>query len=503
MATQYAFSLPKKRSQALFGFILGANLQTLDTTIAAVALAHIQGAMSASLDEITWVLTAYLIGVAVSIPLIGILISRFGQRRVFLTATTGFSVAAIMAGSSDNLTQLVGFRFLQGLFAATFVPVAQSFVFETYPKDDQGPAIGILSIGTMTGTAIGPALGGLISEFLNWSWAFYINVPVGLLSFLIIYFTAPKNHKRYKVGPFNVRGYAALAIGLMTLQFILSRGERMEWLSSSTILVFVLLSLFCFYYFAIDTWTSKNAFIDRRIFLDRNFALGLLLVLFLGAYWIVYLTILSGFLQKLAGYPVLDTGLALMIQGASYALGCYFAGKAFKHFHPPFLIMIGFGGVALANWALSVMTPDFYISDFSFVAMLHGIGLGFIWVPLTLVTFSTIPDRLKAVGTGLFSLQRNFGSSLGASLVVVFLLRETQANYSLFTERVSPFSEWVHQGLFLKILDGNNSLGLQNIKEEFIRQALMVSYAAEFKVLAVILILAVIITAFLRVPNGE
>lgn len=481
----------------MLGVVLGANLQTLDTTMSAVALTRMQGALSASYGEITWVLTAYLIGVAIVMPLIGILINRYGRKRIYLVALVGFSIAAVGAGLSDSLIELVFFRFLQGLFAATFVPVAQSFIFDAFRDEEQRHAMGLLALGTMSGTMAGPVLGGYLSEFHSWRWVFYLDVPVALVSFSIIYRLAPKRLKRPPVQRLGLFGFLILTVGLVALQFILSHGDRMDWFASSGIIIAAGLVVVAFYSFAVHTIISNRPFIDPDIFKNRNFSVGLVLILFLGAYWLVYLTLLSPYLQILAGYSVVSTGLALVPQGAAYAAGSYVAGRLCNHFNPSYLIISGFCAVGWANWQMSFFTPNFSQNLFYLIAIVHGLGLGFIFVPLTVKTFSTLSIHHKDVGSGLFSLFRNFGSSIGASLAVTYLVYQTQANYIALSTYVMPYNEAMRQLPLPKGWNLGDLGGLAVLDLEVIRQALILAYASDFRWLAASVSVAIVATFFL------
>tara|TARA_Y100001960_G_scaffold124743_1_gene132984 strand:- start:1081 stop:2541 length:1461 start_codon:yes stop_codon:yes gene_type:complete len=485
----------------MFGLILGAILQILDTTMAAVALRNIQGALSASLDEITWVLTAYLFGVAVVMPLIGTLITRFGRRRVYLTAIIGFSIAATFSGLSNSHIELVLFRFMQGMFAATFVPVAQSFVFNTYSLEEQGQGIGVLTLGTIAGSVLGPALGGYLSEFHSWRWVFLLNVPLGLVSFLIIFYLAPKTFKRRGEQPFGLIGYLILVVSLIAFQFIFSQGENMDWFSSPSIVTAAGLASVTFYLFAAHNITSRRPFIAPRIFADKNFCIGLVLIVFLGAHWLVYLTLISQYLQILARYPAFVAGLALVPQGVAYALSSYLAGKCYSRFNPTYLIVFGFLAVGLANWQLSYLMPDFSYLNFYLAGIVHGIGLGFIFVPVTLTTFSTLPLQFKDVGTGLFSLYRNFGSSLGASLVIAYLIRKTQKNYAILTEQATSVSEVLYRDYLFEACCSWVTFGPSIISTHVTRQAMILAYASDFRWLAVSTIFASLLALFIRMPQ--
>ena len=296
------------------GVVLGANLQVLDTTMATVALPHIQGALSATQDEIAWVLASYLIAVAIFMPLVGTLSERIGRRRLFLGTIVGFCIASMFTGAADSLFEIVVYRFLQGVFASPLVPISQSFVFDTFPPEKRGKAMGWWVLGLMFGALLGPALGGYLTEFHSWRWAFYINVPLGIVSFAIIYIFGPTRRLPRGTQPFGMAGFLILSVGLVSLQIVFSRGERMDWFSSPQIVSAALLAAASLYVYTVHTAYSSRPFIPRAVFADRNFCIGLMLAFMNGIHWLAFLALISPYLQTLAGYPVLLAGLVLVPQ---------------------------------------------------------------------------------------------------------------------------------------------------------------------------------------------
>lgn len=486
------------------GVVLGANLQVLDTTMATVAMPRIQGSLSATQDEIAWVLAAYLIAVAIFMPLTGTLTAHLGRRRLFLITTVGFCVASVFTGRAESLQELVVCRFAQGVFASPLVPISQSFVFDAFPPEGRGKAMGWWSLGIMVGIVLGPALGGYLSEFHSWRWAFYINVPFGAVAFAVIYVFAPARTRRPGVQPFGLAGFLILSVGLVSLQIVLSRGERMDWFSAPQIVLASALAAAALYLFVVHSIYSSRPFIPRTVFADRNFMVGLLLMFMLGIHWLAFLALISPYLQSLAGYPVFLTGLVMVPQAVGNAVGSVSGGRLVGRVHPVSLMAVGVAALAWANWRMSLFTPEFDVRLFYAAVFAHGFGVGLYFVPLSVVTFSTLPRQHRDVGTGLFSLSRNFGSSVGVSLAVAYLVRETQANRSVLRDYASPFNETLRHLPLPDLWSLADPVGAAALNLEATRQAAAVAYADDFLWLAVAGLLCLPILALIRMPaRGE
>ena len=482
------------------GVVLGANLQVLDTTMATVAMPRIQGSLSATQDEIAWVLAAYLIAVAIFMPLTGTLTGQLGRRRLFLITTVGFCVTSVFTGSAESLREIVMYRFLQGVFASPLVPISQSFVFDAFPPEERGKAMGWWSLGVMVGIVLGPALGGYLSEFHSWRWAFYINVPFGIIAFAIIYIFAPTRARRPGVQPFGLVGFLILSVGLVSLQIVLSRGERMDWFSAPQIVMASVLAAVALYFFIVHSIYSSRPFIPRTVFADRNFMVGLLLMFMLGIHWLAFLALISPYLQSLAGYPVFLTGLVMVPQAVGNAVGSMLGGRLVGRIHPVPLMAIGIAALVWANWQMSLFTPEFERWLFYAAVFAHGFGVGFYFVPLSVVTFSTLPRQYRDVGTGLFSLSRNFGSSVGVSLAVAYVVRETQANRSVLRDYASPFNETLRHLPLPDFWSLAESAGAAALNLEATRQAAAVAYNDDFLWLAVASLLCLPVLALIRMP---
>ena len=293
--------------------------------------------MSATQDEIAWVLAAYLIAVAIVLPLVGTLSERVGRRRLFLVTIVGFCIASMFTGGADSVPEIVIYRFLQGIFASPLVPISQSFVFDAFPPETRGKATSWWMLGMMVGAMSGPALGGYLTEFHSWRWAFYINVPIGIVAFAITYIFASTRPLLRSTQPFGMAGYLILVAGLVSLQIVLSRGERMDWFSSPQIVGASVLAAASLYVYIVHTTYSSRPFIPRAVLADRNFSIGIVLMFMLGIHWLAFLALISPYLQTLAGYPVLLAGLVMVPQTLGAAVGAFTVGQLLSRFHPAHL----------------------------------------------------------------------------------------------------------------------------------------------------------------------
>jgi len=485
------------------GVVLGANLQVLDTTMATVALPRIQGALSATQDEIAWVLASYLIAVAIFMPLVGTLSERIGRRRLFLGTIVGFCIASMYTGTADSLFEIVIFRFLQGVFASPLVPISQSFVFDAFPPETRGKVMGWWTLGLMFGALLGPALGGYLAEFHSWRWAFYINVPFGIVSFAIIYIFGPTRPLPRGTQLFGMAGFLILSVGLVSLQIVLSRGERMDWFSSPQIASAALLAGASLYVYIVHTAYSSRPFIPPAVFADRNFSIGLMLMFMCGVHWLAFLALISPYLQTLAGYPVLLAGLVLVPQALGNATGAFTAGQLLSRFHPVPLMILGIIALAWANWQMSLFTPVFDRTTFYVIVFVHGLGMGSYFVPLTVITFSTLPRQYTDVGTGLYAVARNFGSSVGVSLTVAYVVRETQANHAMLSEHASPFNETLRHLPLPEAWRLVETTGVAALNAEATQQAAAIAYNGDFGWLAMASLMCIPLLMFVRMPSGN
>ncbi|MGH8428397.1 MAG: DHA2 family efflux MFS transporter permease subunit [Gammaproteobacteria bacterium] len=487
------------RGPITFAVMLAALMQVLDMTIANVAIPHMQGSFSTDLDSIKWVLTSYIVASAVATPLMGWLAERYGRRNVLLVSVAGFAFFSFMVGASTSLTEVVLARIFQGILGAAFTPLAQAILLDTYPRERHGTAMAIFVMGILVGPVLGPTVGGYITEFYSWRWNFFINVPLGLITFLMIWnFLPVRPHG--KTRNFDMLGFIILSLGVGALQFTFDRGSAKNWFSSTEIVfaaatAFVMLWIYPWY-----ASLKKQPFVSMRLFRDRNFALGNLMMLAIGMALLATLSLLPPMMQELLNYPVFTTGLILAPRGIGALLAAVLVGRLITRVDPRALIVAGLLINVFALYELSrlyLQIDDFFIVWTGFV---QGIGLGLVFVPLTTVAFSTLPPQLRNEATPIFNLIRNIGSSIGISIVFTLLSRNVQENHAAIAESMNPFNSALTEFLHKVPMPRLEALGILN--GEITRQATMIAYNDDFLLMSALMLLMVPFAMAMRYRFG-
>lgn len=482
--------------------MLATIMQALDTTIANVALPHMQGTMSATQDQISWVLTSYIVAAAIFMPLTGFLTARFGRKRIFIISVIGFTVASMMCGAAQNLTQIVLFRMLQGVFGAFLVPLSQSVLLDINPKEKHGSAMALWGMGVMVGPILGPMLGGWLTEHYSWRWVFYINLPFGLLAWFglskYLQETAIEHARK-----FDLLGFAFLALAIGSLQMMLDRGESLDWFASREVLIEGIMAGLSFYLFIAHIFTDKKPFIEPGLFKDRNFTLGLLAIFIVGIILLATMALLPPFMQNLMSYPIIDVGYLLAPRGVGTMIAMFVVGKLSGKVDARYTIIFGLSLTVLSLWEMSLFNTDISGWDIVHNGILQGFGLGFVFVPLSTITFSTLAKHYRNEGTALFSLMRNIGSSIGISVVITNLARNTQANHAAFADYINPFSLPLRQAVEIGRYDLGTAQGLMAINSEVTRQAATLAYLQDFRLMMWITLCAVPLILLLRKPARQ
>ena len=416
--------------------ILATLMQALDTTIANVALPYMQGSVSASQDQIAWVLTSYIVAAAIMTPPTGFLASRFGLKRLFLVAIGGFTVASMLCGMAQSLNQIVLFRILQGAFGASLVPLSQTVLFASYPRERQGFAMALFGIGVMIGPVLGPVLGGWLTENYSWRYVFYINLPIGILDLIGIMIFLPKTS--HDAGSkLDWFGFGTLSVGIGALQLVLDRGEQLDWFSSGEIIIEAIVAVSALYLCLVHTFTAENPFVRPSLFRDRNFSAGIMFISIVGLTYYASMALQPPYLQGLMDYPVVTAGLVMGPRGIGTMASMLIVGRLVGRVDTRILLAIGLGLTAWSFNAMTEWTPDVSQASIIGVTMVQGAGLGFLFVPLSAATLATLPLSERTEGAGFFSLSRNIGSSVGISVVNALLVQNTQANHAAIVPHVT------------------------------------------------------------------
>ncbi len=465
-----------------FGTMLATIMQALDTTIANVALPYMQGAFSATLDQITWVLTSYIVAAAIMTPPTGWLAARFGRKRLYLVSVVGFTVASVFCGIAGSLTEMVVFRIIQGCFGAALVPLSQATLLDNYPTSRHGQAMAIWGVGIMLGPILGPTLGGWLTENYSWRWVFYINVPVGILGFMVIasYVSETARNVRLK---FDLFGFLAISIAVAALQMFLDRGQQLDWFGSYEIVIEAIIAALCLYTFLVHTFTAERPFISPSLFRDWNFSLSLIFIFVVGMILYATMALLPPFMQELLNYPVVTVGFLLAPRGIGTMIAMMIVGRIIGPVQPRFLLVFGFALNAVALWWMS--TFSLYILPWEVFAsgVVQGFGLGFVFVPLTTVGFSTLAPERRTEGAGVYNLLRNIGSSVGISIVAALLERNTQINHATIGAVATPFNPMFRLPLVEHLFNLHTASGLTMLNAEVTRQAAMIGYIDDFRLM--------------------
>ncbi|MFV8784293.1 DHA2 family efflux MFS transporter permease subunit [Microbulbifer sp. SA54] len=480
-----------------FSIMLATIMQVLDTTIANVALPHMQGSLGASSDQVTWVLTSYIVAAAIMTPPVGFLAQRFGRRQVFLWSVAGFTLTSMLCGQASSLNEMILWRVLQGVFGASLVPLSQATLLDTYPKEKHASAMGIWGVGVMIGPVLGPTLGGWLTEYYSWRWVFYINVPFGILSLLGIYFYVPESETRKQ--RFDGFGFAMLALAVGALQMLLDRGEHADWFEALEIQLYAIASALGLYLFIVHSRTTQTPFLSPELFRDRNYVSGLLFIFIVGIILLATMALLPPFLQQWKGYPVVTTGLTLMPRGVGTMVSMMLVGKLMKHFDARHLILLGMGLISISLWEMTGFTLDVSRADLIRTGLVQGLGLGLVFVPISTLAYVTLEPRLRGEATALFSLSRNLGSSIGVSIVVAALSRNLWINQQQLGERVQ-----IPPGLLDGLPSADRLSEMSGVlMQEVTRQAAEIAYVNDFYMLMWINIAAMPLVFFLSNPERK
>ncbi|MFV0575108.1 MAG: DHA2 family efflux MFS transporter permease subunit [Vibrio sp.] len=471
-----------KRLLITFSVMLATIMQALDTTIANVALPHMQGSMGATQDQISWVLTSYIVASAIVMPMTGFIAAKIGRKRLFIYSVIGFTIASILCGAAQSLDQIILFRLLQGVFGASLVPLSQSVLLDTYPREQHGSAMALWGVGVMVGPILGPSLGGWLTEYYNWRWVFYINIPFGALAWFgiaaYVKETAIEADRK-----FDMFGFALLALAIGSLQLFLDRGESQNWYSSMEIVIETAIAAITMYMFIVHMFTAKKPFLEPKMFTDRNFVVGITIGFMMGVVLLATMALLPPFLQNLMGYPVLDVGFLLTPRGFGTMFGMMFVGRVARRIDLRYLMVAGSLLMALSLWEMTQFNTDVSEWDVVRTGVIQGLGLGLLFVPLSTMMFGSLEPRYRTEGTALYSLIRNIGSSIGISVCTTYLAHRTQINHEVFSQYITPFSHPLHMAAEKGMYDISTQAGLYAIDAEVNRQAAILGYLQDYRMM--------------------
>jgi DHA2 family multidrug resistance protein len=481
--------------------ILATLMQALDTTIANVALPYIQGSVSASQDQIAWVLTSYIAAAAIMTPPTGYLAGRFGVKPLFLVCVAGFTVASMLCGMAQSLVEIVLFRILQGMFGAALVPLSQSVLLGIYPPERQGFAMALFGVGVMAGPVLGPVLGGWLTENYSWRYVFYINLPVGVLAFLGMLVFLPASGRK-SVAKLDWFGFGTLSLAIGALQVLLDRGEQLDWFGSGEIWIEAIIAASAFYLFLVHTFTADAPFVRPALFRDRNFAAGTLFIAIIGLTYYASMALQPPYLQGLMNYPVVTAGLVMGPRGIGTMAAMMLVGRLVGRLDTRLLLAIGLGLTAWSFYAMTGWTPDVSQTEIVVIGVVQGAGLGFLFVPLSSATLATLPPDQRTEGAGIYNLSRNIGSSVGISVVTSLLTQNTQANHADIAQHVTAVNRQFDDPAIAHMLSPVTAAGRAALDAIVAQQAQIIAYIDDYKLLMIATLAAVLLLVVFKKPSA-
>jgi DHA2 family multidrug resistance protein len=433
-------------------------MQALDTTIANVALPYMQGSLSASQDQINWVLTSYIVAAAIMTAPVGWIANRFGRKRIFIICSGGFTVASVLCGLAQDINQMVLFRLLQGMFGAALVPLSQAVMLDSYALHERAKAMSIWGMGVMMGPIMGPSLGAWLTETYSWHWVFFVNIPFGIFTVLGLLVFMDETRKDLTMR-FDWFGFAALAVGIGSLQIALDRGEQLGWLESNEIIGEFIVSAVGFYYFFAHSLTTSKPFIQFAIFKDRNFVGGCVFMAVMGLVLFSTMAVSSPFLQNVIGYPIITAGLLLATRGCGTFVAMMLVGRLMRYFEARTLIVSGLSLTCFSLFYMTGWTDQTGVPEIVVVSIAQGFGFGLVFVPLSTVAFLTLPNHLRTDGTSMLTLMRNVASSIGISVVIAQLTEGSRRVYAVLSEHINPFNHAMQMPDVRGMLNMNTDAG--------------------------------------------
>lgn len=476
--------------------MLATLMQVIDSTIANVALPDMQGSLSATQDQASWILTSYIVAAAIATPATGWLAARFGRRHLLVIAITGFTLASVLCGVATNITEMVAFRVLQGLFGAALVPISQSSLLDAFPPEKHGAAMALWGMGVMIGPIIGPPLGGWLTDNYSWHWVFLINVPIGIVALLGVLSSVPTDDTR--MSRFDWRGFAFLAIGIAALQLMLDRGNEKDWFAAVEVQVECALALLGFYLYWVHWRSGSKTFVNLSLLGDRNFGTATLFIFIVGVLLFATMALMPPYLQNLMNYPVVTTGLLLAPRGVGTLIAMTVVGRLLaRGFDARIPMALGLLLIAYSLWMTTGFSADVPMLPIIQSGVVQGLGLGFVFVPVSTLAYATLPGHARTEAAGIFSLARNLGSSVGISIVFTLIARGTQLNHAELAARITPYGTTPMPPMW----DANSLQALAALNAEVTRQAAAIAYINDFWLMMWLTLAALPLLLLFRMPR--
>src|SRR6201987_859159 len=465
-------------------------MQALDTTIANVALPYMQGSLSASHDQINWVLTSYIVAAAIMTAPVGWIANRFGRKRIFILCSGGFTIASVLCGLARDIDQMVLFRLLQGVFGAALVPLSQAVMLDSYTLQERAKAMSIWGMGGRMGPIMAPSLGAWLPETYSWHWVFFVNLPFGFFTVLGLMVFMDETKKDLNLR-FDWFGFTALAVGIGSLQLALDRGEQLGWLESNEIIAEFIISAIGFYYFFAHSLTTTRPFIQFALFRDRNFVTGCIFMAVMGLVLYSTMALASPYLQNVIGYPIITAGLLLATRGAGTFVAMMLVGRLMRYIEARTLIISGLALTAASLFQMTGWTDMTQASEIIVVSVIQGFGCGLVFVPLSTVAFLTLPNQLRTDGTAMLTLLRNVASSIGISVVIAQLTEGGRRVYAILSEHINPFNHALQMPDVRSMINLNSDGGRALADAVAGIQSQIIAFALDYQMVMIITLCAI------------
>ncbi|MBC9882830.1 multidrug efflux MFS transporter [Bradyrhizobium sp. INPA01-394B] len=465
-------------------------MQALDTTIANVALPYMQGTLSASQDQINWVLTSYIVAAAIMTAPVGWIANRYGRKRIFIICSAGFTIASVLCGLAQDINQMVLFRLLQGVFGAALVPLSQTVMLDSYTLQERAKAMAIWGMGVMMGPIMGPSLGAWLTETYSWHWVFFVNLPFGALTVLGLMAFMDETKKDLTLR-FDFFGFVALAVAIGSLQLALDRGEQLGWLESNEIVGEFIVSAVGFYYFFAHSFTTARPFIQFALFKDRNFVTGCIFMTVMGLVLYSTMALASPYLQNVIGYPIITAGMLLASRGLGTFLAMMMVGRLMRYFEARTLIISGLALTAGSLFQMTGWTEMTQVPEIVTVSVFQGFGFGLVFVPLSTVSFLTLPNHLRTDGTSMLTLLRNVASSIGISIVIAQLTQGTRRTYAILSEHVNPFNHALQMPDVRGIINLSTDAGRALADKMVAVQAQIIAFSQDYQLVMLFILVSI------------
>jgi len=475
--------------------MIAALLPSIDNTIANVALPRMQGNLSATQDQMSWVLTSYIVGMAIMTPLGGWLADRFGRKAVFFYSILAFTAASALCGVAVSLEQVVLFRTIQGIAGASLMPLSQAVMFDTFPPGEQGRAMAIWSLGIVVGPMLGPVLGGWLTDNLSWRWIFYINVPFGIAGVLGVRKYLPDSAAGRR--SFDFFGFAALAVFVGSLQLMLDRGSAKDWFGSGEIRAYALVGALALYVFIAHTLTTERPFVRFSLYRDRNLLSGTIVTFLVAVVMFSNMSLLPAMLQNLMNYSVLQAGLMMMPRSIGTAIAMFIVSRAIGRIDSRIIIGCGLSLAAFALWQMSHFAPVMGMATIFWTSVLQGVGTGCVYVPLATMTFATLAAAYRNEGSATTALLRNVGASVGIAMAQAILVHNTQVVHARLAAHVTPYMPIGH-----RILSTGGARAAALLNAEVTAQSSMVAYIDNYHLMTLLTLLALPVLLLIRRPTA-